>query len=187
MADALLLLFKSDGKWQAKSGGPPSPQPLSRPFFGEDRPKAPRGRLGRYSAALCKGSGFGGIQRRAPTRRTGQKMIGKTDFDFRPRDLAEGMFIDDQEVIRSGKRILEKEEQTVDPSGKIGCRLVTKLPMRDKQGNIDVAGLHAVFLAKQIAERRVAAFRLAEFTPQLRDLGARVLGGKPHRVAHMKQ
>jgi PAS domain S-box-containing protein len=79
-------------------------------------------------------------------------VVGKSDFDFRPRALADAMFMDDQEVIRSGKRILEKEEQTVDPSGKSGYRLVTKVPMHDKQGT--VVGL--VGISRDVTERKRA-------------------------------
>lgn len=63
-------------------------------------------------------------------------VVGKTDFDFRPRELAERMFQDDQAVIRSGAPIVEKEEWRVDPLGESVCVLVTKVPMRDDQGNV---------------------------------------------------
>ncbi|HCA81451.1 MAG TPA: hypothetical protein DEP53_17105, partial [Bacteroidetes bacterium] len=61
---------------------------------------------------------------------------GKTDFDFRPRDLAEQMFQDDREVIDSGKRIVEKEERAHDQSGNATRLLVTKVPMCDRNGGI---------------------------------------------------
>ena len=61
---------------------------------------------------------------------------GKTDFDFRPRDLAEQMFRDDREVIDSGKRIVEKEERAHDQSGKATRLLVTKVPMCDRNGGV---------------------------------------------------
>ena len=51
----------------------------------------------------------------------------------------------------------------------------------------DVAGLHAVFFDEQAGDRRVAAFRLADLAAQRVDLAARVLGGEPHRVAHVEQ
>ena len=54
-------------------------------------------------------------------------------------------------------------------------------------GADDIAGLHAIFLPEQIGERGIAAFRLAQFGPQRRDLGARLLGGEPHGVAHVEQ
>ena len=51
----------------------------------------------------------------------------------------------------------------------------------------DVAGLHAVFLPEQLGERDIAAFRLADFARERRDLGLGVLGGEPHRMAHVEQ
>lgn len=86
------------------------------------------------------------------------EVVGKSDFDFQPRDLAEGMFIDDQEVIHSGKCIMEKEEQTVDQSGRTGCLLVTKVPMRDKQGTI--VGL--VGISRDITDHKQAEEALKE-------------------------
>ena len=94
---------------------------------------------------------------RALGAETQSEVIGKSDFDFRPRKLADSMFMDDQEVIRSGKRVLEKEEQTVDSSGKSCCRLVTKVPMRDKQGT--VVGL--VGISRDVTERKRAEAALA--------------------------
>ena len=54
-------------------------------------------------------------------------------------------------------------------------------------GADDVAGLHAVFLAEQVGERNIAAFRLADLARERGDLGLGFLGGKPHRVAHVEQ
>lgn len=94
------------------------------------------------------------------------EVVGKTDFDFRPRALADAMFMDDQEVIHSGKRIVEKEEQTVDPSGRTGFRLVTKVPMRDNQGTI--VGL--VGISRDVTERKQAEEALKESERKYHDL-----------------
>jgi two-component system sensor histidine kinase/response regulator len=94
------------------------------------------------------------------------EVIGKSDFDFRPRELAEGMFVDDQQVIRSGKHILETEERTVDPSGTSVYRLVTKVPMCDTQGK--VVGL--VGISRDITARKHAEEALKESEAKYHDL-----------------
>ncbi|MBF8296611.1 MAG: hypothetical protein HW389_3156 [Bacteroidetes bacterium] len=94
------------------------------------------------------------------------EVVGKSDFDFRARHLAEGMFIDDQEVIHSGKCVVEKEEQTVDPSGRTGFRLVTKVPMRDKLGTI--VGL--VGISRDVTDHKQAEEALKESERKYHDL-----------------
>ncbi len=86
------------------------------------------------------------------------EVIGKTDFDFRPRELAEDMFNDDQMVVRSGIPVLEKEEQSVDRSGKPVYRLVSKVPMRDSQGNV----LGLVGISRDVTERKRAGEAVRE-------------------------
>ena len=103
-------------------------------------------------------------------------VLGKSDFDFRPPDLAQGMFIDDQEVIHSGKRIVEKQERTVDQSGRIGCLLVTKVPMRDEHGTI--VGL--VGISRDITEHKQAEEALKESERKYHDLFKNAMQGMFH-------
>ncbi len=51
---------------------------------------------------------------RATWARHPRQAIGKTDFDFFKRDLAEKFFADEQALIKSGKAILELEEPGFD-------------------------------------------------------------------------
>lgn len=65
-----------------------------------------------------------------------QQAIGRSDFDFFPREQAERYFADEQEIIRSGKPIIGKQENPVwSHGGGIHCS-TTKLPLRDKDGTI---------------------------------------------------
>lgn len=89
---------------------------------------------------------------------------GKTDFDFRASVLAEAMFLDDQEVIQSGKCIVEKEERTVDKSGRSDCFVVTKVPMRDQEGS--VIGL--VGISRDVTERKALEIREQEHLAALK-------------------
>jgi PAS domain S-box-containing protein len=64
------------------------------------------------------------------------EIIGKTDFDFYPKELAEGFFADDQSVIRTGQPVLNREEYLLDEHGEKQWLLTSKLPLKDKEGNI---------------------------------------------------
>ena len=50
--------------------------------------------------------------------KTPDEIIGKTDFDFFPRELATSYYDDEQEVMRSGQPLINREERTIDPEGK---------------------------------------------------------------------
>ncbi len=58
--------------------------------------------------------------------------IGKTDFDFFPEEQARVKYAHEQEIIRTGRPILNLEE----PSGIDGWALTTKMPLRDEHGRI---------------------------------------------------
>lgn len=64
-------------------------------------------------------------------------VVGKTDFDFFPRDLAEQFYIDDQAVLNSGKSIINREE----PGFHFGedrsmWVMTTKVPLKDNDGSV---------------------------------------------------
>jgi PAS domain S-box-containing protein len=58
--------------------------------------------------------------------------IGKTDFDFFPKEQARPKYEQEQEIIRTGKPILALEEPNVHG----GWVLTTKMPLRDEKGEI---------------------------------------------------
>ena len=63
-------------------------------------------------------------------------VIGKTDFDFFPREQARQMFEDDNHVLRTGKPIVGKIEKTLLSNGTWNQVITTKIPMYDKNGKI---------------------------------------------------
>ena len=67
---------------------------------------------------------------------TPEELLGKTDFDFYPRELAETFFKDEQRVILSGRPEVNREEVGLDPRGNISSVLTTQVPLRDKNGNV---------------------------------------------------
>jgi PAS domain S-box-containing protein len=65
------------------------------------------------------------------------EILGKTDFEIYPKEIAEEYFIEDQQVIRDGQLKLYEEKLEIGPEGKLIWRLVSKLPLRDKSGAIN--------------------------------------------------
>ena len=86
------------------------------------------------------------------------RFIGKTDFDFFTEEHARPAFEDEQEIIRTGKPILGKLEEETHPDGRKTWCLTTKLPWRDKDGNIiGTFGISKDFTALKQAEVELAA------------------------------
>jgi len=65
-----------------------------------------------------------------------EDMIGKTDFDFLPEDEARKAFEDDEEVMKTGKFIINKVEKLTSLDGEDKWVSVTKFPRFDNEGNI---------------------------------------------------
>jgi diguanylate cyclase (GGDEF)-like protein/PAS domain S-box-containing protein len=83
--------------------------------------------------------------------------IGRTDFDFYPREMAEGFFADEQALIRSGEALIDREELVLDrATGKVRYFLTTKVPLRDDLGNV----IGIVGTGRDITERKEAEERI---------------------------
>jgi two-component system sensor histidine kinase/response regulator len=65
-----------------------------------------------------------------------EQVVGKTDFDFFPKELAALYFADEQQIIQSGESLVNREEPVLDKDGNQRWLLTTKLPLRDRQGLI---------------------------------------------------
>jgi PAS domain S-box-containing protein len=65
-----------------------------------------------------------------------EEVIGKTDFDFYPKKLAEDFRKDDQLVIEKGEVIINREEYVLDSNGNKRWLLSSKLPIKDKENRI---------------------------------------------------
>jgi PAS domain S-box-containing protein len=79
-----------------------------------------------------------------------EEVLGKTDFDFLHREVAEQFFRDEQEVCRSGQPLLNREELLIDRAGQHRWLLTTKVPLRDSTGA--VIGL--VGMSHDISDRK---------------------------------
>lgn len=128
-------------------------------------------RQGRYTfvnAALARMSGAS----------RSEEMLGTTDFDWHPTELARGYSEDDQKVMHSGQPLADREELVIDSgSGESRWHSTTKVPLRDGQGHtIGIVGItRDITASKQIelSARRINAeleHRVAERTSELQAL-----------------
>lgn len=86
------------------------------------------------------------------------ELVGKTDFDFFPREMAEKFFADEQALIQSGEALYDLEEIAYDKTrGMNRVILTSKVPLRDADGNL--TGI--VGTGYDITERKAAEERLA--------------------------
>jgi PAS domain S-box-containing protein len=65
-----------------------------------------------------------------------EDVIGKTDFDLFPQELAAQYYADEQEVIRSGQPLINREELVIDKAGNRRWLLTTKAPLRDSSNSV---------------------------------------------------
>jgi len=78
------------------------------------------------------------------------EIIGKSDFDLLSRKLAAEYFADEQEIIRTGKPLINHEEFRDDISETNRWSLTTKVPLLDSEG--DIIGI--VGIGKDITDRK---------------------------------
>jgi PAS domain S-box-containing protein len=86
-----------------------------------------------------------------------EEALGKDDFAFYPKELAQEFLRDDQQVLSTGASVINKEECIIDEHGEKRWLLTNKLPLRDKKGTIiGLAGVgRDVTERKQIEEARL--------------------------------
>jgi tubulin-specific chaperone A len=84
---------------------------------------------------------------------TPDDLVGKTDFDFYPQELAAQFYADEQALVTSGQAILDHEEATQDTDGNPKWTLTTKVFLRDKQGKfVGSTGVSRDITARKVAE-----------------------------------
>ena len=97
-----------------------------------------------------------------------EEVLGKTDFDFYPKEIAEGFFEDDQLVIQKNEPVINREEYLIDEKGEKRWLLTSKIPMLDDQGN--VIGL--VGIGRDITDRVKISKEIQLRNEQLTQLNA---------------
>lgn len=96
------------------------------------------------------------------------EVLGKDDFAFYPKQMAEGFYNDDLTVIQKGEPVLNREEFIIDEKGEKTWLLTSKLPLRDKDNQI----IGLVGIGRDITGRKKAEEEIRLKNEQLLKLNA---------------
>ena len=93
------------------------------------------------------------------------EVLGKTDHDLKPADLADSYLVDDRNVIEKDEPLYNYEEPTRLPSGESGTLLVSKAPLHNASG--EVIGL--VGISYDITDRKRMEQELRMYAEKLEE------------------
>lgn len=65
---------------------------------------------------------------------SGAELVGRTDFDYYPTEMAAGFYQTEQKIIQSGEPVVGQDEHIRLADGRIRCILTTKVPLCDGDG-----------------------------------------------------
>jgi AraC-like DNA-binding protein len=85
------------------------------------------------------------------------EIIGATEFDFFPRQIAETIYNDDQRVMATGERLVNRIEVILDQSGHLVWVATNKVPLFDRTGT--VIGLMGITRVISTSSELPAGFR----------------------------
>ena len=91
-----------------------------------------------------------------------EDIVGKTVFEMYPPELASRYAADDEEIIRTGEPVLNREEPSVDAQGMPIWTLATEVPLRNTHGTLsgivgivrDITAFKKATEAERAAEER---------------------------------
>src|SRR5437660_1607886 len=122
--------------------------------------------------------------------------VGKTDFDFFTEEHARPAFEDEQDLMRTGRPLVSKEEKETWADGRVRWVSTIKVPLRDPGGQI----VGTLGISRDITERRnveqplreseALYHSLVEYLPQnvfRKDLDGRVTFGNQRYCATLRR
>ncbi len=93
-------------------------------------------------------------------------VLGKTDFEIYTVEMAEVYRNEDLSIIESGQPIINQERQVIDALGRMHWFLNSKLPLRNKEGQV----IGIVGIGRDITERKEMLQTISEREELLRTL-----------------
>ncbi|MFA6471359.1 MAG: PAS domain S-box protein, partial [Candidatus Latescibacterota bacterium] len=83
------------------------------------------------------------------------EIIGHTDMELFPKEVAERTMADDLLVIRDGERIIDREELIINDAGESRWLLTSKIPWRNMEGKIiGLVGIGHDITGRKLAEEK---------------------------------
>ena len=114
------------------------------------------------------------------------QVVGKTDFDFHPPEMARQFIHDEEHVMATGEAIIAKVEKQVGPDGEPIWASVTKVPIYDRI--VQIAGI--IGISRDITALKRAEDELKQKSKELIDASrlagmAEVATGVLHNVGNV--
>jgi PAS domain S-box-containing protein len=111
-----------------------------------------------------------------------EEILGKSDHDYYPEKLADKYFRDEQEIMKSGKPMINQEELSMDERGNDIFLASTKIPLKNKDG--DIIGI--VGIGRDITHHIRAETRLVERSENLENVN-KLLEEKQEEITHQSE
>src|SRR5271157_2050822 len=102
-----------------------------------------------------------------------EDVLGKTDFDTYPAELAVRFWADDKVVLDSGQPVIDREELGLDSQGNRIWTLTTKVPLRDKGGQV----VGSVGIGHDTSDRKQAEEKLRKAEEKYRNIFENAIEG----------
>ncbi len=96
------------------------------------------------------------------------QLIGKSDHDFYPKELADKYKSNEQTIIHTGKPLINHEERSLDEKGNMIYLSTTKIPLHDADGTI----IGIVGIGRDITDKRKTEEKLLDHADQLQQINA---------------
>jgi sigma-B regulation protein RsbU (phosphoserine phosphatase) len=90
-------------------------------------------------------------------------VVGKTDFDIFTEEHARPAFLAEQQIMETGEPILALEEKETWASGRDTWASTSKMPLRDKDGNI----IGTFGMSRDITEHKLGEIKLHQYARRL--------------------